>query len=292
MQYDIATKVLMDRAGIMMLEVFSGLKVKELELIQELPQETVSLKRSDYILKVKDSEGKKFIVVWEFLSSWKEDSILSLIDYYVRCKIKYKLKIYPVVILLKESSQAGQSYEDEHIRFIFHLTGLYKINAVSFLQEADVHLLPLIPLMEGADEEVVFTAEKRIYEANLEKHEKADLLTAMAIFAGLKDKELTLKLVKRRRDIMIESYAYEIIKQEGFEEGRVEGRVEGREEGELIRGRKSIVDVLEVLYNQLPSDVVEEINKIDDIEVLESLHKKALRLKDIDEFKTILKELD
>jgi hypothetical protein len=59
--------------------------------------------------------------------------------------------------------------------------------------------------------------EKRIYASEFPMEEKADLLTALPIFAGLKDQELTRKLVQRRRDIMIESYGYEIIKQEGFE---------------------------------------------------------------------------
>jgi len=40
---------------------------------------------------------------------------------------------------------------------------------------------------------------------------KADLLTILTIFAGLKGKEIVDELLRRRRDIMIESIAYDLI---------------------------------------------------------------------------------
>ena len=40
MKYDIATKVLMDKAGARILEKFLGIGVEYLELVEELPQET------------------------------------------------------------------------------------------------------------------------------------------------------------------------------------------------------------------------------------------------------------
>jgi len=69
MKYDIATKVLMDKAGARILEKFLGIDVEYLELVEELPQETVSLKRSDYIFRVSTREGKHVVVIWEFLST-------------------------------------------------------------------------------------------------------------------------------------------------------------------------------------------------------------------------------
>jgi flagellar biosynthesis/type III secretory pathway protein FliH len=85
--------------------------------------------------------------------------------------------------------------------------------------------------MKGG-ESYVEEAEERIYKAGgLERCEKADLLTGLAIFTGLKDKEKARKLIEKRRDIMIESAAYEIIKQEGFEEGFKAGVLKGKEEG-------------------------------------------------------------
>ena len=92
-QYDIVTKVLMERAADRMIEQFLGLAVADLELIEELPQESASLKRSDYILRVMDHQGNTEIVLWEFLSQWKRRAVLSLCDYAVRAKIKFALPV-------------------------------------------------------------------------------------------------------------------------------------------------------------------------------------------------------
>ena len=51
----------------------------------------------------------------------------------------------------------------------------------------------------------------------------------MAILSGLISAEMPAKLIARRKDINIESAAYDIIRQDGYTEGREEGR------GEAIR---------------------------------------------------------
>jgi hypothetical protein len=151
------------------------------------------------------------------------------------------------------------------------------------MKEAEVELLPFVPAMEGGSE-VIWEAEKKIYESDLPLEDRADLLTALAIFAGLRSKELTRKLVERRRDIMIESYAYEIIKQEGIEEGIRQGI----EQGELKRARKAIYEVVDARFDFMPRDIVEAIEKIEAIPVLENLHRKAVKVNDLDEFREIL----
>jgi predicted transposase YdaD len=55
---------------------------------------------------------------------------------------------------------------------------------------------------------------------------KADLLTSMAILSGLVSADMPAKLVSGRKDIMMESAAYDIIKREGVVEGRKEGKHE------------------------------------------------------------------
>jgi hypothetical protein len=62
----------------------------------------------------------------------------------------------------------------------------------------------------------VWEAENRIYTSPLPTEEKADLLAALTIFAGFKGRDLVKQLVERRRDLMIQSYAYDIIQQKAF----------------------------------------------------------------------------
>jgi hypothetical protein len=109
--------------------------------------------------------------------------------------------------------------------------------------------------------------------------EKADLLTALAIFAGLKDHHLARQLVERRRDLMIESYTYEIIKQEGIREERVNSR------------RTAICDVLEAHLGVVPLDVVKIVRTIEDVQILEELLRKAVIVKDMQEFRSLLQQI-
>ncbi|MCP4396240.1 MAG: hypothetical protein GY801_02870 [bacterium] len=288
-QYDVATKVLMERAADQMLEQFLGLKSSDIELIEELPQESANLKRSDYILRVTDIKGQTAIVLWEFLSEWKRRSVLSLCDYCVRATIKFGLPVKPAILLLSSSPRATDVLDTEYLRFQFHLIRLYSFSARKFVQEADTHLLPFVPVMENAAE-AVWQAEKRIYTSELPSSEKADLLTAMTIFAGLTDRSLAEQLVERRRDLMIQSAAYDIIKQEGFEEGKQQGIQQGRQQM-LQSQRKAIREVLETRLGIVPLDVVKEIKTIEETGILEELLRKAAMVSDIQAFRDVLRQI-
>jgi hypothetical protein len=281
-QYDIVTKVLMERAADRMLEQFLGLAVADLELIEELPQESASLKRSDYILRVTDQQGNTEIILWEFLSQWKRRAVLSLCDYAVRAKIKFALPVRPVIVLLRPSPQATDVLEEDCLRFQWTLIRRYAMSAAEFLQQADLHVLPFIPVMQG-ETAVVWDTEKRIYTSDLPLEEKADLLTALTIFAGLKDMTLARQLVERRRDLMIQSAAYDIIKKEGFDEGVQQERVMSR--------RKAICDVLETRLDVVPLDIVKALKTIEDAEILEELLRKAATVITIQVFREILQHI-
>ena len=285
-QYDVATKVLMERAAGQMLEEFLGLKSSDIELIEELPQESANLKRSDYILRVADNEGQSTIVLWEFLSEWKRRAILSLCDYVVRAKIKYALPMKPVVLLLRPSPQATDRLHEDCLEFRFTLIRLYAISAGEFLQQADIHLLPFVPVMQGEAQDV-WEAERRIYQSHIAEEEKADLLTAMTIFAGLKNRSLARQLVERRRDLMIQSAAYDIIKQEGFEEGVQQGMQQGMQQSQ----RKAIREVLEVRLGIVPLSLVKALKTIEDTDILEELHRKALTAETLQAFQDMLTQI-
>ncbi len=60
--------------------------------------------------------------------------------------------------------------------------------------------------------EFVEEADKRIYEREVSRSVKSKFFTGLAIFSGLISKEITLNLIKKRRAILIGSYAYGIMK--------------------------------------------------------------------------------
>ena len=279
MKYDIATKVLMDRGGQRILEKFLGIGIEYLELVEELPQETVSLKRSDYVFRVTTRDGKHIIVIWEFLSTWKRQGVLNLIDYMVRVLLKFPLPVVPVILLLRPSSSA-RDYSDPQITQITQIQ--YMIREASVLRNLRNLWMERMGVMKGGSQ-AVWEAERTIYESALPVEDKADLLTAMAIFAGLKSEALTRKLVERRQDIMIESAAYDIIKEDGIKEGL--------QQGILQKAREDVIENLEVRFDVVSRSIMKSINEIDDPSVLKMLHKKAATVDSLETFNKVMERV-
>jgi len=222
MKYDIAGKVLIEKCREVLLAYFLGIEVSQSVLLEELPQETVSVKRSDYPLKVTDQNGDSYLVLLEMQSSWEPDVALQLLEYRTRHMLKLRLPAISCIMLLKESGQAQDHYEDREVHFNYRLIRVYEWDAREILDKGITCLAPFTPLMKHG-EEVLIQAEEMIYYSDMSRQDKADMLTSMTILSGLVSTELPVKLLNRRRDIMIESAAYDLIKAEGFQQGVEQG---------------------------------------------------------------------
>ncbi len=71
MHYDIASKVIISHCKEPFLSYFCGLSVKSAELIEEKPEETPSLRRSDFVFKVTLKNDSKLLVLVEFVTYWQ-----------------------------------------------------------------------------------------------------------------------------------------------------------------------------------------------------------------------------
>jgi predicted transposase YdaD len=287
MKYDIAAKVIVDIGKEAILRRFLNIDPDSVQLIEELPEETVSLKRSDFPLHVVLKDGSEKIVLLEIQTIFDRDFVIRLIDYTARFMLKYHLDVIPFALSLTKSSLATGIYESDYIIFKYEVVRLWEEQSSKFLDE--VSLYPFLPLMDGK-ESIIEEAEKRIYDnSELKIVEKADLLTAMAIFAGLKDKELTIKLINRRRDIMIQSIAYDIIREEGHREGHKEGLEEGLKEGlekGLREGLYNAISMgLEIKFGTSGLALMEKIKKIesnDKLEIIKEVVKITNKLEEIE----------
>ena len=61
-----------------------------------------------------------------------------------------------------------------------------------------------------------------------------------------------------------------------------------RQEGVLQQKREDVIEVLEVRFSELPSDLVEFINQIEDLELLKSLLRQAITIGSLAEFQAVL----
>ena len=117
-------------------------------------------------------------------------------------------------------------------------------------------------------------------EGALDRGVKADLLTVLTIFAGFRDRVLVEELLRRRRDLMVESVAYELIKEEGLREGM--------ERGMETRLREDVLEVLEVRFGRVPVEVEEQVRRLRGQETLEGLHRKAILVQSLEAFGEVL----
>ena len=79
---------------------------------------------------------------------------------------------------------------------------------------------------------------------------------------------------------MIQSVAYEIIKEEGIREGIKEGKIQG-----IIEGfQQSLLEALETKFDAIPMRLVKAIKDITDIETLRILQHQAIKCNSVEEF--------
>ncbi len=105
MAYDIAAKVLIERCRDEILRRFLGIPVTESTLLEELPQETTTLRRSDFPLLVTEGGGRQRLVLIEVQSRWEERFPLRLLEYRCRHKLKYDVGAISCVLLLRPSTR-------------------------------------------------------------------------------------------------------------------------------------------------------------------------------------------
>jgi hypothetical protein len=84
MEYDITAKVLIEKSHREVLQHFLGLSVMESTLLKPLPQQTATLRSSDFPLLTTDAHGQRRLVLLEVQSDWAWEVPFRLLEY--RCR--------------------------------------------------------------------------------------------------------------------------------------------------------------------------------------------------------------
>ena len=287
MQYDIAIKELLRHCSQAILEHLAGLPVQHCTLL-EVPQETTSVRRSDFPLRVVTPDGEEFLVLIEVQTFWEPRLPLRLLEYRARHMLREGLEAYTVVLLLRPGGRVTEVYTDREVQYRFRVIPVYAFDAEELLAKGPVCLLPLVPLMQKG-EALLEEADKRIYESNLNRLVKGDLLTIMALLAGLVSEDLPRRLLERRRDIMVESAAYKLIWEEALKEGLKEGLQEGLRQGKREGLLEGIALGLELKFGAKGLQVLPDVQEIQDPDLLEVLHRALREVQTLDEFEQLLR---
>ena len=308
MQYDVASKVILEHCRNSLLRDLCGLPVKDAELTEIHPQETASLRRSDFVLKALFDDLEYRLVLLEFITAWKKYLPLRTLESRCRHILREKMDIITIMIALRKCPGIRNCYNDNEVCFQYKLINLHEIKAEKIIKKGQKCLYPFVPLMQGG-QQLIDKAEKEIYEGEESREYKADLLTGMAILGGLISRDIPLKLIQKRRDIMIQSAAYDIIKQEGYEEGKEYGFQQGKEygfqegkeygfqqgvqqgvqQGIILEAQDMLLEAIEERFEIVPQSITQKIQQINSKKILESLFRIALRVHSLEEFDAKLK---
>jgi hypothetical protein len=139
-------------------------------------------------------------------------------------------------------------------------------------------LMALYPLTNHGQppREAVRHAAQAIEQRLTGTVEKADGLFLLNIFAGLAYPRLDVEAIIGREKMRESRFSREM-------------REEGRLEGQLEMGRSDILDVLEERFGvRIRQQFEGGVNAIEDLDQLRRLHRLALTVPDIDQFRTAL----
>ncbi len=227
MQYDIASKEFMQISGHEILQKFLQVRPSAIQTLDELPTETVNVRRSDAPVRMTLASGEERVVLVEYQTNWETGLPMRLVEYHARYWLRYRLPVDALVFLIRPHAGARDVYADHALRFRYHLVKLWELPAADYI-DAGVSILPFIPLMQDGDQYVERARQRIQNEDNLSPDEKTSLLSVLYIYTGIHDPERAREIMRQAGPLMFESPVYDWIRQEGIEEGREEGIAEGK----------------------------------------------------------------
>ena len=280
MHYDIAAKRLMEIGGLDILRNVAKIDVRQMDVLDELPQEQTSVTRSDFAVRCTLADGSQIIVLLEFQTDWLESKMLDMVIYAAQRMQRHDLPVVQVMILLRPSGSAKSRFERGRLTYEFDLVKLWELPAEALLNARSPGLWPLAALAQNG----LASAGKidtLLHESPLLSRERSDLLTIFAIFLGMRDVGIAQHFISKRRELMIESPVYDLIRNEGLSEGLDEGHRRG------VRG--SILDILLTRFGTVSARTKGILLGVVDDEKLLALNRKAFQCATLAEFEETLK---
>jgi len=212
-----------------------------------------------------------------------------MFEYLSRIYLREKLPVYSMAIFLKKRQKPIpeeiriEIFGEEFLKFRYKIIKLWEIDGNEILDNKEIELYPFIPLMKLKEPESAIKKASNI----LIENKKEDYFAILSVLTGLYYPELAKKLLKRR-DLMLKSIVYDIIKKEGIEEGIEKGIEKGRREGTENAKIDDVLSVLETRFGIVPTKVEEGVKKIKGTKKLDYILKNAVLVKDLEDFQKIL----
>lgn len=264
------------------------------------------LRHSDELLLVEGEDRAPFMVLTELQFRRDPKMPLRMRAYAALAEQKYRHPVYPVVLILLppgEDREVG-SYHSEFMGLVAHqdyrLLEAWNMDARDVLDQEVLALLPYVPLMSGADEELILESVSLLRRRDMGE----EMEVALALFASfVMDADQVRKIMRWNMVVLRDSPWYQEILQEGRQEGLQKGRQvglqeglqEGRQEGQQTGLRQGILRLLKVRFDPGTEIVVtlkDQLQTITDLSVLQDLLVDAAYVEDLESFRAILEKCE
>lgn len=242
----------------------------ELEVVQMLSTDFQFVARySDSLLEVQ-RDNERFAALAELQLYYESDMPERVHVYAALARQKFRLDVVPIIVYMippGEGQEIVTAYHREYRGLIshqdFHVIKLWELEAKEALTGLlPASVLPYVPLMAGANEEMLRECVRRIRK----EPDREQLETILALFAMITMDERTVERVVRWSMTLLEkSPIYREIWQKGHNEG-IEAGVE--------KGRQTVLQVVKKLLHRrlgtAPVNLPERLDRLS-LEQLELL---------------------
>jgi hypothetical protein len=178
-------------------------------------------------------------------------------------------------------------------RLKWRVVELWKVPAQELLQAGDIGLIPWVPLTDFADPpETMLQRCRAAIEQHAPSDEKANLLAVTQVLTFLRYNSVDLLTILGGKEVMLEVPFVDEIVMEKY--GNLLTEKTREVERETARrtacetAQRSILTVLETRFGEVPPDLVEEIELVDEEEQLQAWTRTAVACRDLDAFRDAL----
>ena len=273
---------------------FDTTDINVLEIITP-EQPKVEMHQADTLIKALH-DGKEILIHFEFQTtdSFDPEMPLRMAGYIIRSIEIHRLPVYSNVIYLGPNAGKNdpglfeQNLENHNIFIEYQVFRLSEVDGQQILDQKNVGLIPFTPLMKhDPDIDDVEWLRKCIQTADsLDVRNKTEYLGSLVILGNLvHDSQTIINIIGE--ETMQQPPIVEYVAPQAREQGKQQGLQQGAQEAT----RKHILEVLSLrLKIDTEQTFKSVLEKIEDLNILENLHRAAIVVENLDDFRQILDE--
>ncbi len=186
----------------------------------------------------------------------------------------------------KEHSLVNHWGDDGELLYSYRVIRVWEMDKNTVIENQLIGLYPLIPLMlsqKGQSSEELIELTVKTIETIEDEGTKSNVYAVFSILAGAKHSNDLIKKYVRREMLMKSTLFDEWVKEER-EEAAKEAVKEVAKKTEITTTRQKTVDVLTERFDFVPRSIKEQLEEISDVDLLNQLHRKAVKVPTVDEF--------